>query len=421
MKVTVLPSLIKGNIRAIPSKSFAHRQLICAALADKETKISCSSLSEDISATIRCLAALGSGIEFTNGIISVTPIKSPVSGAVLDCGESGSTYRFLAPVAAALGTEPTFILRGRLAERPMDPLWETLERCGICIEGKGMEKVSFSGRLSAEEFTIPGDVSSQFISGLLMALPLLGKKSRIKVTGTVESGGYIDMTMDVLGTFGVKTELKECSMEVSGEKGFVSPGSIVTEGDWSNAAFWLCGAAVSGGSLTCEGLNIGSSQGDRAVVSLLQEMGAEAVCGENSVRVKAGLLRPAHIDAREIPDLVPPIALLACAAEGETEIFNAGRLRLKESDRLFTVADTLRKLGADISEEGSSLRIRGGRPLTGGEVHSHGDHRIAMMAALASLISQDKIVIKGAEAVAKSYPGFFEDFGSLGGAVRKEN
>ncbi|MFA7221268.1 MAG: 3-phosphoshikimate 1-carboxyvinyltransferase [Synergistaceae bacterium] len=421
MKVTVLPSLIKGNIRAIPSKSFAHRQLICAALADKETKISCSSLSEDISATIRCLAALGSGIEFTNGIISVTPIKSPVSGAVLDCGESGSTYRFLAPVAAALGTEPTFILRGRLAERPMGPLWETLERCGICIEGKGMEKVSFSGRLSAEEFTIPGDVSSQFISGLLMALPLLGKKSRIKVTGTVESGGYIDMTMDVLGTFGVKTELKECSMEVSGEKGFVSPGSIVTEGDWSNAAFWLCGAAVSGGSLTCEGLNIGSSQGDRAVVSLLQEMGAEAVCGENSVRVKAGLLRPAHIDAREIPDLVPPIALLACAAEGETEIFNAGRLRLKESDRLFTVADTLRKLGADISEEGSSLRIRGGRPLTGGEVHSHGDHRIAMMAALASLISQDKIVIKGAEAVAKSYPGFFEDFGSLGGAVRKEN
>ena len=155
--------------------------------------------------------------------------------------------------------------------------------------------------------------------------------------------------------------------------------------------------------------------------TVLQEMGAEAVCGENSVRVKAGLLRPAHIDAREIPDLVPPIALLACAAEGETEIFNAGRLRLKESDRLFTVADTLRKLGADISEEGSSLRIRGGRPLTGGEVHSHGDHRIAMMAALASLISQDKIVIKGAEAVAKSYPGFFEDFGSLGGAVRKEN
>lgn len=210
-------------------------------------------------------------------------------------------------------------------------------------------------------------------------------------------------------------------MEVSGEKGFVSPGSIVTEGDWSNSAFWLCGAAATGGSLTCGGLNINSSQGDRTIVSVLQEMGVEAVYGEKSVSVKSGTLRPARIDAMDIPDLVPPMALLACAANGETEIYNAGRLRLKESDRLFTVADTLRKLGADISEEASSLRIRGGRPLTGGEVHSHGDHRIVMMAALASLISEDNIVIKSAEAVGKSYPGFFEDFKSLGGSVRKEN
>lgn len=421
MKITVQPSVIKGDVRAIPSKSFAHRQLICAALADKETKISCSSLSEDISATIRCLEALGSGIGFTNGIISVTPIKSPVSGAVLDCGESGSTYRFLAPVAAALGAEPTFLLRGRLAERPMSPLWETLERGGICIGGKGTERVSFSGRLSAGEYTIPGDVSSQFISGLLMVLPLLGKNSRIKIMGPVKSIGYIDMTLDVLSTFSVKTELKKGSLETAGTEKFISPGSIITEGDWSNSAFWLCGAAACGSCITCEGLNIDSSQGDRAIVSLLKEMGAEALYDEDSVRVKAGTLRPARIDASDIPDLVPPIAILACAAEGETEIFNAERLRLKESDRLFTVADTLRKLGAHISEEGSSLRIWGGRLLAGGEVHSHGDHRIAMMAALASLISQDKIVIKGAEAVGKSYPGFFEDFISLGGSVRKEN
>lgn len=421
MKVTVQPSVIKGNVRAIPSKSFAHRQLICAALADRETKISCSSLSEDINATIRCLEALGSGIKFTNGIISVTPINNMVSGAVLDCGESGSTYRFLAPVAAALGAEPTFFLRGRLAERPMGPLWETLERGGISIGGKGTERVSFSGRLSAGEYTISGYVSSQFISGLLMALPVLGKNSRIKVTGPLESRGYIDMTLDVLDTFSARAEMKEGSIETAGIEKFISPGSIITEGDWSNSAFWLCGAAACGSCITCEGLNIDSSQGDRAIVSLLQVMGAEAVYEEDSVRVKAGTLRPARIDVKDIPDLVPPIALLACAAEGETEIFNAERLRLKESDRFFTVADTLRKLGADISEEGSSLRIRGGRPLLGGEVHSHGDHRIAMMAALASLISLDKIVMSGAEAVGKSYPGFFEDFGSLGGIVRKEN
>lgn len=421
MKVTVLPSVIKGKIRAIPSKSFAHRQLICAALADRETKISCPVISEDISATMRCLTALGAGIEHQDGIITVKPVGSPVSGAVLDCGESGSTYRFLAPVAAALGTESTFLLRGRLAERPMGPLWETLERCGILIEGKGSERVSFSGRLSAGEFTIPGDVSSQFISGLLMALPLLGKNSKIEITGPVESRGYIEMTLDVLKTFKVKMELNgDSSISVPGGVEITTPGSITTEGDWSNTSFWLCGAAACGQGITCEGLNTNSSQGDRAIVSVLEEMGAEAVYEDNSVKVKADILRPARIDARDIPDLVPPIALLACAAEGETKIFNAGRLRLKESDRLFTVADTLRKLEANILEEGSSLLIRGGRPLAGGEVDSHGDHRIAMMSALASLISRDKIVISGAEAVGKSYPGFFEDFAALGGIVRKE-
>lgn len=420
MKVTVLPSVIKGNIRAIPSKSFAHRQLICAALAENETKITCTVISEDISATMRCLAALGAEIEDQYGVITVKPIGSPVSGAVLDCGESGSTYRFLAPVAAALGAESTFLLRGRLAERPMGPLWESLERCGMSIEGKGSEKVSFSGRLLAGEFTIPGDVSSQFISGLLMALPLLRKNSKIKIVGPAESRGYIDMTMDVLNSFGVTAEVKGSSIEVFRRARFISSGSITTEGDWSNTSFWLCGAAACGQSITCEGLNTKSSQGDRAIVSVLEEMGAKAAYEDNSLKVKAGILRFARIDARDIPDLVPPIALLACAAEGETEIFNVGRLRLKESDRLFTVADTLRRLGAEISEEGSSLRIRGGRPLAGGEVNSHGDHRIAMMAALASVISRDKIVINGAEAVGKSYPGFFEDLAVLGGIIRKE-
>ena len=420
MKVTVRPSAVKGTVRAIPSKSFAHRQLICAALSERETKICCRVISEDISATVRCLSALGASIDFKDGVISVTPITSVKIGAMLDCGESGSTYRFLSPVAAALGAEPTFILRGRLAQRPMDPLWEALERCGISIEGKGSESVSFSGRLTAGEFEIPGDVSSQFISGLLMALPLLEKDSRIKTSGPVESGGYIDMTLDVLDTFSMKTQLKEGSIEISGTDRFISPGSIATEGDWSNSAFWLCGAAACGGSLTCEDLNINSCQGDRAITKVLMEMGAEVICEENSVRVNGGTLKPVRIDASNIPDLVPPIALMACAAEGETEIFNAGRLRLKESDRLYTVADTLRRLGAEIFEEDSSLRIIGGRALAGGEVNSHGDHRIAMMAALASVISLNDIVINGAESVSKSYPGFFEDLAALGGIVRKE-
>ncbi len=421
MKVTVRPSAVKGTVRAIPSKSFAHRQLICAALAERETKIRCSVISEDISATMRCLTALGSKIDFEDGIISVKPVTSLKRGATLDCGESGSTYRFLAPVAAALGAEPIFLLRGRLAERPMDPLWEALERGGISIDGKGSERVSFSGRLMAGEFEISGDISSQFISGLLMALPLLEKKSRIMIVGPVESGGYIDMTMDVLDTFSLKTQVKNDSIEIPETGRFISPGNIATDGDWSNSAFWLCGAAACGGSLTCEDLNANSCQGDRAITRVLVEMGAEVICEENSVRVNTGKLKPVRIDVSDIPDLVPPIALMACAAEGETEIFNAGRLRLKESDRLYTVADTLRRLGAEIYEESSSLRIVGGRPLAGGEVNSHGDHRIAMMAALASVISLNDIVIRGAESVAKSYPGFFEDLAALGGIVRKEH
>lgn len=420
MKVTILPSVINGKIRAIPSKSFAHRQLIFAALADRKTKIYCSEISEDISATMECLAALGAGIEYQNGIITVEPIKSPVHGALLNCGESGSTYRFLAPVVAALGAESTFLLRGRLVERPMNPLWETLEKRGIAIKGKGLARVSFSGKLTAGEFMIPGDVSSQYISGLLMALPLLKQNSKIEITGSVESRGYIEMTLNVLSSFKVKMEFKENSIFIPVGVNITSPESITTEGDWSNSSFWLCGAAICGKGITCEGLNTKSSQGDRAIVSVLKEMGAEAIYKDNSVKVKADILRPTRIDASNIPDLIPPIALLACAAEGETEIFNAGRLRHKESDRLFTIADTLRKLGADILEEESSLLIRGGKPLVGGEIDSHGDHRIVMMATIASLISQNKILINGTEAVRKSYPRFFEDFVALGGIVRKE-
>lgn len=420
MRVIVSPSVITGNVSAIPSKSFAHRQLICAALANKKTKIYCALLSEDISATMRCLVALGAGIVFEKGVIFVTPIKTPIFGAVLDCGESGSTYRFLAPVAAALGAEATFLLSGRLAERPMTSLWQTLEKNGISIENKDSNRVRLFGRLSAGEFIVPGDVSSQFITGLLLALPLLKKNSGIKIVGPIESKGYIDITLNVLESFGIKIELKENSILVPGGVDFISPESIATEGDWSNSAFWLCGAAASGQSITCEGLNNESLQGDRAIVSVLEEMGAHTLYEKNFIEVKAKTLKSTRINARNIPDLVPPIALLACSAEGETEIFNAERLRFKESDRLFTVANTLKKLGADISEKGSSLFIRGGKPLVGGEVDSHGDHRIAMMATLASLISKDKIVINGAKAVYKSYSNFFEDFAALGGIVRKE-
>ena len=420
MDITLLPSIIKGRADAIPSKSFAHRLLICAALSDNATDIECKKISEDIEATMRCLASLGAGLTYRDGVISVSPISSLRRGATLDCGESGSTYRFMVPVAAALGAESNFLLRGRLAGRPMQPMWETLESSGLSISGKYTEKVCVSGRLGGGEFHIPGNISSQFITGLLIALPLLEKESIIHITGSLESSGYIQMTLSVLKFFGISIDMYETAIAIPGKKVYISPRRIITEGDWSNAAFWLCGAAACGQSLTCTGLDTLSTQGDRAICKVLKNMGAEITLGANSVTVKADGLCCTDINAGDIPDLIPAIAVAACAARGTTRIWNAGRLRLKESDRLSTIADTLRKLGADISEDGSSLIINGGKPLAGGCIDSSSDHRIVMMAAIASVISEGSITISSAQAVNKSYPGFFDDFEKLNGRIGKE-
>ena len=420
MRITLLPSSISGAVQAIPSKSFAHRQLICSSLADAKTEIVCSTISEDIRATMGCLSSLGASVDHRDGSLFVSPIISPFSDVLLDCGESGSTYRFLVPVAAALGVKTGFLLRGRLPQRPMGPLWESLEEHGISISGIGNREVTLSGRLSGGTFNLPGNVSSQFISGLLMAMPLIRGEKSIEVKGKAESTGYINMTIDVLGSFGINADQNGGSIRIAAEDKFKSPGRIVTEGDWSNSAFWLCGAAASGMEITCRGLRRDSSQGDMAIVRILSDMGAVVEFSGNSVIVKPSVLNGIEIDAGDIPDLVPAIALAACSARGVSRISNAGRLRIKESDRLFTVAETLRRLGADIREGEDSLLISGGRPLAGGTVLSHGDHRIVMMAATASLLSQESITIEAAEAVNKSYPGFFEDFASLGAEVRKE-
>lgn len=246
-------------------------------------------------------------------------------------------------------------------------------------------------------------------------------EKRIEIKDKVESAGYINMTIDVLRSFGIKVRKEGNAITMSEGEKFSSPGVTVTEGDWSNSAFWLCGAAASGQEVTCRGLNMDSSQGDAAIAGILRDMGADVECSGSSVRVKAAGLKGIEIDAGDIPDLVPAIALAACTAEGVTRITNAGRLRVKESDRLFTVADTLRKLGADIEEGEDSLSVTGGRRLAGGSVDSHGDHRIVMMAAIASLLSEDSITIEGAGAVNKSYPGFFEDFASLGAEVERSS
>ncbi len=416
MDVRILPARLSGTVRAVPSKSQAHRALICAALADAPTRVGCGSESGDMAATVACLRALGAEIARDSAGYDVTPLKRIQTDAVanLPCGESGSTFRFLLPIAGALGRKAAFFPQGRLPNRPLSPLYEELTSHGLALSPQGSVPFITEGRLVPGRYALDGGVSSQFVSGLLFALPLLDEDSELRLSGQIESLPYIGMTLAMLERFGIYSAFDGASFSIRGGQTYRSPGNIDVEGDWSNAAFWLCAGAL-GKSVACTGLDLRSRQGDRALLDILKRFGARVEANEAAVSVAPGELSGIELDARDIPDLVPIIAVVAAAANGATVIRNAGRLRLKESDRLSTVTELMRSLGADIAETEDGLTIRGGCALTGTEVSSWGDHRIAMAAAIAANLCDGPIVIRGAEAVNKSYPGFFEDLRALGG------
>ncbi len=405
MTVTITPKPLRGTIPAIPSKSQAHRLLICAALGDGPTAIRCDALNQDIAATAACLRALGAEVEYAGGEFRVRPITRPAVGAELPCGESGSTLRFLLPVACALGAEGVFRLEGRLPDRPLSPLWEELERHGAVLGKPARDRVYFSGRLRGGDYTIPGDISSQYVSGLLFALPLLGD-STLTPTGKLESAGYIEMTRRAQALFGLTWAGERAgeTWRLTSEKGYHSPGKLTVEGDWSNAAFWLAADALSPESVTLTGLDPASPQGDRAAAQLIP-------------RIRAG---GAVIDCGDIPDLVPPLAAAAAAKPGETRFVNAARLRLKESDRLKSVASLINALGGEAVEGPDTLTVRGKAALRGGTVDSCRDHRIAMAAAVLAVACEGPVRVLGAEAVEKSYPAFWADYRRLGGEVQEE-
>lgn len=401
MRAILRPSSLSGEIRAIASKSQAHRFLICAALADSDTVVTCETVSADIEATASCLNALGAKIIRRDDAFLVSPIRSLPAQAVIDCGESGSTLRFLLPVVCALGVETTVVMHGRLPERPLSPLWEELEAHSAVLTRTGENTLSVSGKLTGGTFTLAANVSSQFISGLLFALPIVGEDSRIQLTGTMESGSYIEMTLRALRSFGVSAPWEHGGYAVAAGQTYRSPGQITVEGDWSNAAFWICADRILGGTLSITGLDPDSPQGDRA---------AERA----SLLISAG---SAVIDCRDIPDLVPVLSVLASVSPGQTRFINAGRLRIKESDRLSTTAALLRNLGGQVEELSDGLVVTGQERLRGGCVDSHNDHRIAMSAAVAALACTEPVFLSGAQAVNKSYPGFWRDFARLGGGV----
>ena len=400
-----------GAVAAIPSKSEAHRLLICAALGDKKTEITCPQTNKDIEATAACLGALGAEIEYKDGIYTVNPIRTPLENAVLPCGESGSTLRFLIPLVCGLGVSASFKMEGRLPERPLSPLQEELESHGIRFEKNGNE-LQISGRLTGHDFTIAANVSSQFISGLLFMLTQVGGK--LTLTEKTESADYIEMTLQALTQFGASIQKTENGYSVQKEI-LHSPEKINTNGDWSNAAFFLCAGCIGKKEITVTGLDINSAQGDKRVVDILRAFGAEIKIDNNNVTACPSELHGIAVDAAQIPDLVPILAVTACAAKGETRIYNAGRLRIKESDRLQTTKDLLCALGADVEITADGLIINGQNPLYGAAVDSANDHRIAMSAAVAATLCDSPVTLGTAEAVAKSYPAFWKDYEKLKG------
>ena len=407
--VGLTPGPYAGKVCIPSSKSVAHRLLICAALGTEKTTLLIDGFSRDILATAKCLRALGAGIETNGRRIRVTPVQKPVSGGLLPCGESGSTLRFLLPVAGALGVSGYFKMEGRLPERPMQVYEDVLRAHGMEISRDG-SWLHFGGQLRSGDYRLPGDVSSQYFSGLLMALPRLSGDSTVTAEGKLESAGYIRLTVDALMLSGVRVERNGQTWRIPGSQRFTLPGVLRAEGDWSNAAFFLCMGALSEQGVAVNGLNLSSSQGDMAVLDILRRFGASVEASEGAVTVHRAELRPVTIDAAPIPDLIPVLSVLACGAVGDTHIVNAGRLRMKESDRLQSTAALIRDLGGSVDELPDGLVIHGTGSLFGGAVDSCSDHRIAMSAAVAAGLCRESVTISGADCVRKSYPAFWEDF-----------
>ncbi|MBC2582014.1 3-phosphoshikimate 1-carboxyvinyltransferase [Clostridium sp. DJ247] len=420
--VVINPSNLKGQVVVPSSKSVCHRAVICAGLSEGHIDIDNVVFSQDIKATCGAMSNLGVDVEMhiDSSKIKING-KSEVSSkeVALDCYESGSTLRFFIPVAVALGKKVTFEGRGKLVERPLDDYYKIFDEQGIHYENvDGKLPLTIDGKLKPGEYRIKGDVSSQFITGLLFALPLLDGESKIIVTTELESKPYVDLTIDTLKKFSIHVENKNYrEFIIKGNQKYKAVDYYV-EGDFSQAAFWLVAGAL-GADVTCTGMNIDSLQGDKAIIEIIRSMGGEISIEGDKIKALPSKTKGAVIDAAQCPDLVPVVTVLAALSEGTTEIINAARLRFKESDRLKAITTELNKIGADIEEKEDGLIIRGKGSLTGGTVDSWNDHRIAMAMAVASIRCKEPIIITDAHSVNKSYPTFWQEFGKLGGNVNE--
>lgn len=394
MNLVIENSRLVGDIQAIPSKSYAHRIAICNFIAGNQPIAGCGAFtSQDITATERCLKDIKNGVR------------------ILDCGESGSTLRFMLPLCGALGGEYEFIGHGKLIERPNDELFQVMREHGVSVQAD--KTIKISGKLTGGEYKLRGDISSQYVSGLLMALPTLKEDSEIVLLTPLSSAPYVKITLEVLENFGVNVFESEKGYKIKGNGKFF--GQVLPQGDWSNMAFFLVAGAING-EVSVKGLNLSSAQGDKKIIEILDKAGAQISANNECVKVAKSQLKSFSYDAEDCPDLVPITAVLASYANGDSIIKRVSRLKIKESDRITSTICMLAGFGIDAEFDGENLIVHGGKPV-GGKVDSFNDHRIAMSTAVLALGASGNSTLIGAEAVNKSYPTFFEDYQKLGGKI----
>lgn len=408
MDLRITPKLLRGEITVPPSKSVAHRMIIAAALAAGVSKISNLSGSADILATIDCMRAFGADIELNGDTAVISGIRFASKSAVADCCESGSTLRFLIPVACALGINTEFRGKGKLPQRPITPFLEEFPKHGVKFDFSSAESgsalpCSVSGKLTAGRFNIDGGISSQFITGLMFALPLLDGDSEIVLKSRLESKPYVDITIGVLRDFGCEVVERNGGYFIKGGSP-LKPFSGRVEGDYSQSAFFYVANAL-GSDIKIKGLNTASSQGDKQIAEICRAFSTDHA--------------PFDIDCSDIPDLVPILSVLGCFCKGKSRIYNAARLRIKECDRLAAMEDCLNRIGGNVSSTEDSLIIDGIESFNGGDVVCYNDHRIAMSMAVAATRCTSPLIIRGAECVRKSYPDFFDVYRAVGGEAEE--
>ncbi len=402
-EIKILPKKLEGVVKIPPSKSMAHRSIICAGLAKGVSEITNLDYSNDIIATIKAMESLGTKFtKFDDRLIVDGSNTFSTKDIFIDCNESGSTLRFLVPISLVKENKVNIVGTGFLGKRPITTFYDIFDRQGIKYSYKeGVLDLNINGKLKADTFKVEGNISSQFISGLLFALPLLEGDSVIEITTNLESKSYLDLTLSMLKTFGIdiiNEDYKKFTIRGSQE---YKAHNYEVEGDYSQGAFFFC-ANFIGNNIDIKGLDESSLQGDKQCVDIIEEF-----LDDDEKEVT--------IDASNCPDIIPVVAVASSFRKGRTNIINAGRLRIKECDRLSAIATEINKLGGKVQELEDSLIIDGVINFTGGNVSSYDDHRIAMAMAIASTRCTEELIIDNRKCVAKSYPSFWEDFKDIGG------